>query len=410
MSLFQYKQVRWYCFFLIFFSILLLGMNVMCSINQVNYAKEIYISNNGAIASYLLEKGISREVVADALANSKVSETGKELLVMVGIDHRAAYHKFPYLDKLRKSSLYVTIPISLLLVLVLLSVTSLFFWRRKQLFLQADKVIGDYINGDFSHHLPQNSEGAIYQVFSSVERLATMLKSKMETEHKIKEFLKNTISDISHQLKTPLAAIAMYQEIIDAEPGNTETVKEFSAKIGASLNRMEQLIQLMLKITRLDAGSIVFEKRYYSVPELISNSINELTARARKEHKQIIVDGDPRQQIFCDMEWTSEAIGNIVKNALDHTGSGGVIRITWEQTPAMVRISVTDNGDGIAPEDIYHIFKRFYRSKNIKNMKTTGIGLGLPLAKSIVEGQGGVISVQSERHHGTTFTLSFLTE
>lgn len=110
------------------------------------------------------------------------------------------------------------------------------------------------------------------------------------------------------------------------------------------------------------------------------------------------------------MEWTSEAIGNIVKNALDHTGSGGVIRITWEQTPAMVRISVTDNGDGIAPEDIYHIFKRFYRSKNIKNMKTTGIGLGLPLAKSIVEGQGGVISVQSERHHGTTFTLSFLTE
>ena len=108
------------------------------------------------------------------------------------------------------------------------------------------------------------------------------------------------------------------------------------------------------------------------------------------------------------MNWTSEAIGNIVKNALDHTQDGGIVHITWERTPAMFRILISDNGTGIAPEDIHHIFKRFYRSKH--SLDTQGIGLGLPLAKSIIEGQGGVIAVQSEIGNGTTFTLSFLTE
>lgn len=163
----------------------------------------------------------------------------------------------------------------------------------------------------------------------------------------------------------------------------------------------------MLKITRLDMGSILFEKEYYSISNVVGNAISELTTRAVSENKEIIIDG-LEQKFFCDMEWTSEAIGNIVKNALDHTGSGGKIHISWERTPAMFRILISDNGHGIAPEDIHHIFKRFYRSRNACH--TSGVGLGLPLAKAIIEGQGGFLSVQSECPKGTTFTLSFLTE
>ena len=118
--------------------------------------------------------------------------------------------------------------------------------------------------------------------------------------------------------------------------------------------------------------------------------------------------GDSSQTLVCDMEWTGEAIGNLVKNAMEHTQPGGTIEITWERTPVMLRIFISDNGDGIAPEDIHHIFKRFYRSKH--SLDTQGIGLGLPLAKSIIEGQGGIISAKSELYQGTTFTLSFLTE
>lgn len=266
----------------------------------------------------------------------------------------------------------------------------------------------NYINGNFTRHLTQNQEGAIFQLFSTVEQLATILQSKNETEHNAREFLKNTISDISHQLKTPLTALAMYQEIIQNEPDNPEIVREFSAKADSALSRMEQLIQSMLKITRLDAGNIVFEKKLHSAAELAAQAINDLTTRAQNEEKQIQVDGNPREQILCDLEWTAQAIENLVKNALDHTGPGGIIHIAWERTPAMFRITVSDNGNGIAPEDIHHIFKRFYRSKHA--LETPGIGLGLPLAKSIIEGQGGSISVQSEPGHGTVFTLSFLTE
>lgn len=152
----------------------------------------------------------------------------------------------------------------------------------------------------------------------------------------------------------------------------------------------------------------IFEKKSCRVSELIAHSVNDLTTRAKSESKQIQIDGDGEQQLICDMEWTGEAIGNIVKNALDHTQAGGIVRITWERTPAMFRIFISDNGNGIVPEDIYHIFKRFYRSKH--SLDTQGIGLGLPLAKSIIEGQNGVISVQSEVGKGTLFTLSFLTD
>ncbi len=245
-------------------------------------------------------------------------------------------------------------------------------------------------------------------MFSSMDELATILQARGESQQKEKDILKSTISDISHQLKTPLAALTMYQEIIAEEPENPNTVKEFSAKMGVSLKRIKQLIEAMLKITRLDAGGIMFEKQKNSVYEVVSHGINELKLRAEQENKEIILEGDRDQTVSCDLEWTGEAIGNIVENALDHTDSGGNVQIIWAQSPAMVRIQIKDNGSGILPEDIHHIFKRFYCSK--KSLDTQGVGLGLPLAKAIVEGQKGVISVKSELGEGTTFTISFLTD
>ncbi len=252
------------------------------------------------------------------------------------------------------------------------------------------------------------NEGTIYRLFASVEQLATILQSKSEASQKAKEFLKSTISDISHQLKTPLAALTMYHEIIADEPDHVQTVMEYSQKTELALKRMDQLIQVMLKITRLDAGSIAFEKESCRISNLIAQAVSELTTRAASEGKEIIVDETPEETLLCDQQWTSEAIGNIVKNALDHTNSGGEIHISWNRSPAMLRILITDNGSGISPEDLHHVFKRFYRSK--KSLDMQGIGLGLSLAKAIVEGQGGIISVQSALHEGTVFTLSFLTE
>lgn len=408
MSLYRDKQIKGFCWFLILFSILLLGAGAVLGMNQINHTKELYLMHSEAVASSLLEQGVSKEAVASALASEEISEEGRNLLDSVGMGSQTENHLLPFIGPLQKDMLCAILTASGVLLLVLVAGTTVFLWKRKRLYLQADQVLKNYIDGDYSCHLPQNQEGALYQIFSSVEQLATMLQSKSETEHKTKEFLKDTISDISHQLKTPLAALTMYQEIIESEPQNTDTVKQFAVKMGTSLKRMEQLIQSMLKITRLDTGNITFEKQICTVPELITHSVSELLTRARNENKRIAVNGDDSQILVCDKEWTGEAIGNLVKNALDHMQPGGMVEISWERTPAMLRIYVSDDGDGIASEDIHHIFKRFYRSK--QSLDTQGVGLGLSLAKSIIEGQGGVLSVQSELCKGTTFTISFLTE
>ena len=198
----------------------------------------------------------------------------------------------------------------------------------------------------------------------------------------------------------------MYTEIISSEPGEERTVREFASKSVQSLARMERLIYLLLKVTRLDAGSVNFNRKPVKVQEIVYKSAEDLFIRAKQEEKELLFEGNTGITLYCDEDWTVEAIGNLLKNGLDHTKRGGTVCVSWSVSPAMLRIDVKDNGSGIQPEDIHHIFKRFYRSRN--SLDTQGIGLGLPLAKSIIEGQGGVLSVESEPGQGTVFHISFL--
>ena len=408
MSLLHDKYNRQYCIFIVVLIPLLFLIGLTVIYTQTAATKEMFLTHDNAIATSLLEEGVSKEVIATALMNTEADTTGNKFLTEIGLSNNTDIENLPYVSAVKNSTLTSQFVMLFLWTLLLFLGTMLFLYRRERLYRKSENIIKDYIDGNYTVHLPQSNEGNIYQLLASVDQLATMLQAENDTEQKTKEFLKNTISDISHQLKTPLSALMMYQEIIENEPDNPETVKEFSFKIGTALKRIEQLIQSMLKITKIDAGSIYFEKSNYSISNILNHAINELTTRADNEKKEIVIDGDLEQMLYCDIEWTGEAVGNIVKNALDHTDAGGKITISWERTPAMIRIFITDNGHGIAGEDIHHIFKRFYRSKNTSNSQ--GIGLGLPLAKAIVEGQGGILSVQSERLQGTTFTLSFLTE
>lgn len=407
MSLLHDKYNRWYCIFIAALVPLLFLIVLTVIDTQTAAAKEMFLTHDNAIATSLLEEGVSKEVIATALMNTETDTTGNKFLAGIGLSNNTDIENLPYVSAVKNTTLISLFVMLFLWTLLLFLGTMLFLYHRERLYKKSENIIKDYIDGNYTVHLPQSNEGNIYQLLASVDQLATMLQAKNNTEQKTKEFLKNTISDISHQLKTPLSALVMYQEIIENEPDNPETVREFSLKSGTALKRIEQLIQSILKITRIDAGSIYFEKSNYSIPDILSHAISELTTRANNEKKEIVINGDLEQMLYCDIEWTGEAIGNIVKNALDHTDVGGKITISWERTPAMIRIFITDNGHGIAQEDIHHIFKRFYRSKNTSDSQ--GIGLGLPLAKAVVEGQGGILSVQSERLQGTTFTLSFLT-
>ena len=306
---------------------------------------------------------------------------------------------------------YQRFSLFLLLVFVLvggaiLAVGCSYFKKQNQVMEQAVSQLQAYLDGDHNARIECDEEGELYRLFHTVNSMAAVLNAHADNELREKEFLKNTISDISHQLKTPLAALNIYNGLLQDGDMELSAVKEFADLSEQELDRMETLVQNLLKITKLDAGAIVLEKATENVADMMRDIELHFAYRARQEKKEIILSGSDHLSLFCDRDWLNEAIDNIVKNAFDHTESGATIRVAWKELPSGVQIVITDNGCGIHPEDIHHIFKRFYRSRFSKDKQ--GIGLGLPLAKAIVEAHNGTIEVDSELGIGTTFTMNFL--
>lgn len=306
---------------------------------------------------------------------------------------------------------YQRFSLFLLLVFVLsggaiLAVGCSYFKKQNQVMEQAVSQINAYLDGNHNARIECDDEGELYRLFHTVNSLAAVLNAHADNELREKEFLKNTISDISHQLKTPLAALNIYNGLLQDGDMELSAVKEFTDLSEQELDRIEILVQNLLKITKLDAGAIVLEKTTENVADMLRDVELHFAYRAKQEHKELVLSGPEEVLLFCDRDWLTEAIDNIVKNALDHTESGDAVHITWKALPNAVQIAVKDNGCGIHPEDLHHIFKRFYRSRFSQDKQ--GIGLGLPLAKTIVEAHSGTIEVDSELGKGTTFTMNFL--
>lgn len=288
----------------------------------------------------------------------------------------------------------------------ILILCSRYFKEQNKIMEKAVSQITEYISGNKDILIDCDEDGELYRLFHEVNTLVSILNAHAENEKHSKKFLKDTISDISHQLKTPLAALNIYNGILQEEAKELPTIREFVELSDQELDRIETLVQNLLKITKFDAGTICFEKSLENVSDLMHNIKNHFLFRAEHEGKEINLLGNEEIAFLCDNSWFREAVSNIVKNALDHTEKGGSIHIEWKAFPSLIQITIKDNGSGIHPEDLHHIFKRFYRSRYSKD--TQGIGLGLALAKAIIEAHNGTIEVDSELGSGTTFTINFL--
>lgn len=369
---------------------LMLLSDMLIAVHVNNEFRDTILQQRYNISSYLEEKGVDEITIAEALVSSESDRNGVSIVNKLGFNENYGFSAVPLAFAVS------TVVISFFLLLIVLC----FVMKRNKLY---ENAISD-IKNNRTISVSYRDKGSIYRLFDSVNNMSDALAAGQETEQKAKEFLKQTISDISHQLKTPLSALSIYNELILGEPENIVKVTEFTQKSENAIDRIKNLILMLLKITRLDAAAVEFNIKRYSIRELLLKSVENLTKRAEKEGKTINIScGD--EKIDCDFSWTSEAIGNIVKNALDNTEKGAVIHISCEKTPLENRIYISDNGRGIDSEDIHHIFKRFYRSKN--SADTQGTGLGLPFAKAVADGQGGIISAESKNGIGTTFTLSF---
>ena len=400
------RQTRRFYFFLAAACILQICLLGACGIFLAQDIRRILAERELAAVSYLLHESVPPAVVAAAWNHREATEEGARLLGKIGHTEQAQSYLLMLTERTSMTVLLILLALGIIFAAVILVGAAYFLRCREQAYEDAGKVIDQYAASRFAMHLPAGETGALYHLFGSIEQLAMSLQAKSEMEHKAKRFLRDMISNISHQLKTPLAALGMYMEIILEEPENKEIVEDFARKSILSLERMEQLIRSLLMMARLDTGNIVFEKRQCLVSEMVEQAVDDLVERAKCEGKEIRMEGEPEESLYCDPEWTKEAVGNLVKNALDYTEEGGVIRVSWKQSPAVFRLSVEDDGRGISREDIHHIFKQFYRSKVSGNRQ--GAGLGLSLAKSIVEGQGGALSVESSLGEGSVFRINFV--
>ena len=259
-----------------------------------------------------------------------------------------------------------------------------------------EKVLSD----DDPPGILDQEEGELSILKSNIYKVTTKLKFQKELLRQDKVTLATAMADISHQLKTPLTSMMVMNDLLKSEEDSKKR-DEFLKTQSEQLDRMNWLIQTLLKLSKLDAGSVVLTKEDVSADNLIKEVMKPF--EIQMDIKNIsYVSNITYASVMCDKNWTVEALQNIVKNCIEHMYEKGSLKISVTDTNIFSQILISDTGCGIASEDLPHVFERFYRGKNAGK---DSVGIGLALAKTIIESQHGEINVESEEGVGSTFDI-----
>lgn len=255
--------------------------------------------------------------------------------------------------------------------------------------------------------LGEYQEGSVGILYSNFEKMVCALQKSREKELNEKIFLRDIISDISHQLKTPLASLNVFMDLLleeKIEDGARQ--KEILKEAENQLSRMEWMVLSMLKLARIEAGAIQFDKKEQLLLPILMQAMEGVQFLTTSRNQQLTITCDETCRLTCDGDWLVEAIINLLKNASDYSGENQSIHVEVEASNVYTRIYIKDEGIGIAEEEIPNIFNRFYRVN--REVNPNSVGIGLSLTKSIVEGMGGTIRVQSEVGKYTWFVITFV--
>ena len=266
--------------------------------------------------------------------------------------------------------------------------------------------LNDYLSlvckGIYDMNIDDNTEGELSILKNNLYKVITLLQSQNEYLKNDKLYLADSIADISHQLKTPLTSMMVMCELLENEE-NPEKRQEFVSVINNQLSKMKWLITNILKISKLDADATEFKRDEVSISKVLDDSLKPFALTA--ELKNIAIQNSANDFVFNgDESWTVEAVSNIVKNCLEHTNDGGKITIASDSTNLYNKLTISDNGCGIAEEDLPHIFERFYHGKNSSK---DSVGIGLALAKTVFEKENASVTVESEQGRGSIFEIRF---
>ena len=259
--------------------------------------------------------------------------------------------------------------------------------------------------GHYELEIRDNQEGELSILKSELYKVTLRLKEANELLEQETQYLADAMSDISHQLKTPLTSMRMMNELL-ADPNLDEQTRlMFISQNKTQLDRLQWLVSSLLKFAKLDTKTADFKQEILSVKTLIQHAIEPLMIPLEIKEQQFIVQGD-ECKIVGDFQWTVEALTNIFKNAIEHTPVCGTIQVNIQENPIYTEITIKDNGEGIEEDKLKKIFERFY--KNSSEKKPKSIGIGLALSKSIIEKHNGSIKVKSKLGKGTSFIITFI--
>lgn len=264
--------------------------------------------------------------------------------------------------------------------------------------------IDKLLHGEENISFDDYSEGELAVLGNEISKMTLRLLEQAEQLQKDKNYLADSLADISHQLKTPLTSLEIINATLSQENMDTKQQSALLQEQLMLLSRMEWLIAVLLKLSRLDAGTIQFDNKTFPIKKLIQQATE--TFDITLDIKNITMDSSniPEIELCGDIKWLAEALSNIIKNCIESTPDGGQVKISAEENAMYTKLCITDNGTGIPQEDMPHLFERFYRGKNSQK---NSVGIGLSLAKTIITQQNGTITVDNQMPHGAKFTICF---
>lgn len=303
---------------------------------------------------------------------------------------------------------FIIIDVSTLIVFILILSIIVFKYNHSESkkINEITKYIEEINRGNYKLNIEENTEDELSILKNELYKITIKLKEVAENSQKDKTTLKDSLSDISHQIKTPITSILiMLDNILSDENMPEDIKKDFIKDIKREIINIKFLVESILKLSKIDSNSIKFIKKEVFIKDIINEAVKNVSMLSELKNIEIIVSGDDSIKTICDLKWQVEAITNILKNCIEHSYENRKIYINYNQNNMYTELKIEDNGTGIDAKDLPHIFERFYKGKN---SSSDSVGIGSALSKSIIESNNGYIQVDSKLNKGTTFIIKYL--
>ena len=308
-------------------------------------------------------------------------------------------------DLLYRNNVIMNLSIILIFSIIIIIVFVLYNKRQKSKIKEITNYIEQINNKNYALDIQDNNEDELSVLKNELYKITVMLKEQAENSAKDKINLKNSLEDISHQLKTPLTSITiMLDNILDSPDMDLQTRNEFIKDIYREIANIKFLVQNLLILSKFDANTITFNENEEKLEDIIEEAKQNVASICDLKNIQIILEGKEDAKTTCDLKWQVEALTNILKNCAEHSNNNTKINVLYSENNMYSEIVIKDEGSGIDQKDLKHIFERFYKGKNSDK---DSIGIGLSLAKTIIEKDNGFITVDSELGKGTKFNIKY---